>query len=104
MPAESRLRRPPARRRIRSAETPDHRPAPVVSIVIPTFNERENIEVLLEKLDAVLVGEQREYIFVDDQSPDGTAAHARGLARAAQFSWERAALDTMEAYARANAG
>lgn len=52
-----------------------------LSIVIPTFNERDNLEVLLEKLDSVLVGEQREYIFVDDQSPDGTAAHARLLAR-----------------------
>jgi dolichol-phosphate mannosyltransferase len=42
-----------------------------VSIVIPTYNEAENVESLIEKLEA-LEGEF-QIIFVDDNSPDGTA-------------------------------
>ena len=53
-----------------------------VAIVIPTFNEAANVPRLIEKLDAALAGLAWEAIFVDDDSPDGTADAARTLARA----------------------
>jgi dolichol-phosphate mannosyltransferase len=52
-----------------------------LAVVIPTFNERENIRPLLERLEAVLNGIRWEVIFVDDDSPDGTADLVRQLAR-----------------------
>ena len=52
-----------------------------LAIVIPTFNERANVPLLVAKLDAALAGLVWEAIFVDDNSPDGTADAARALAR-----------------------
>ncbi len=52
-----------------------------LSIVIPTFNERANIEPLLEGLGLALAGLEWEVIFVDDDSPDGTAELVRARAR-----------------------
>ena len=52
-----------------------------LAIVIPTFNERRNVPLLIAKLDAALAGLAWEAIFVDDNSPDGTADAARELAR-----------------------
>lgn len=51
-----------------------------LSIVLPTFNERDNVPVLVERLDKVLAGVAWEVIVVDDNSPDGTADAARALA------------------------
>jgi len=44
-----------------------------LAIVVPTFEERDNIRPLLAGLDRVLAGVAFEVIFVDDDSPDGTA-------------------------------
>ena len=44
-----------------------------LAVVVPCFNERENVSILVEKLTAVLDGIVWEVIFVDDDSPDGTA-------------------------------
>lgn len=44
-----------------------------VSVVIPVFNERENLEPLHEKLGAALSGRSYELMFVDDGSSDGSA-------------------------------
>jgi len=54
---------------------------PDLTVIAPTFNERENVVPLIEKLDAALSGVHWEVIFVDDDSPDGTAAHVREVAR-----------------------
>jgi dolichol-phosphate mannosyltransferase len=51
-----------------------------LAVVIPTFNELRNVPVLIAKLDAALAGRRWEAIFVDDDSPDGTAQAARDLA------------------------
>jgi dolichol-phosphate mannosyltransferase len=48
--------------------------APELVVVIPTFNERENIAPLLDKLARVLEGVHWEVVFVDDDSTDGTVA------------------------------
>src|SRR5438105_14210163 len=55
------------------------RPAPELSVVIPTFEERDNVAVLIERLSHALEGCNWEAIFVDDNSPDGTAAAARAI-------------------------
>jgi dolichol-phosphate mannosyltransferase len=44
-----------------------------LSIVIPTFKERGNVAELVRRLDQALAGIAWEAIFVDDNSPDGTA-------------------------------
>ncbi len=47
---------------------------PAVSVVVPVFNEEENIPVLQSELSAALSGLDYEIIFVDDGSSDATAA------------------------------
>jgi len=44
-----------------------------ISIVIPTYNERENITPLVERIDRALAPRDYEVVFVDDNSKDGTA-------------------------------
>jgi dolichol-phosphate mannosyltransferase len=55
------------------------RPAPELSVVVPTFKERDNVPLLVEKLARTLAGVDWEVVFVDDNSPDGTAAVARKI-------------------------
>ena len=45
---------------------------PVVSIIIPTLNERDNVREIVSRLDKALVGQAWEVVFVDDDSSDGT--------------------------------
>jgi dolichol-phosphate mannosyltransferase len=51
-----------------------------LAIVIPTLNERDNVPLIVERLNRVLTGVAWEAIFVDDDSPDGTADTVRELA------------------------
>lgn len=50
-----------------------------LSVIIPTYCERENLTELVNRLHRVLAGVQWEVVFVDDDSPDGTADIARTL-------------------------
>ena len=52
-----------------------------LSVIVPTFNERENAPELLRRLQACLSDVRWEVIFVDDDSPDGTAQIIRQLAQ-----------------------
>jgi dolichol-phosphate mannosyltransferase len=52
-----------------------------LAVVIPTFNERENVGPMFAGLDKALAGIAWEAIFVDDDSPDGTAVAVRELGR-----------------------
>ena len=54
--------------------------APELTLVVPTFNERQNVEPLLAALTAALAGIDWEVVFVDDDSPDGTSALVREIA------------------------
>lgn len=51
-----------------------------LSIVIPTYEERENIPELLARLETALAGIAWEVILVDDDSPDGTWQVAKAVA------------------------
>ena len=81
-----------------------------MSLIIPTYNERLNIGILLKHVYEVLkeTGHAFEVIVVDDDSPDGTwhvvqemmseypnlrvlrRLHERGLARAVVLGWQEA--------------
>jgi dolichol-phosphate mannosyltransferase len=52
----------------------------VLSVVIPTFNEAQNVREIVRRLDQTLGGIAWEAIFVDDNSPDGTAATVKAVA------------------------
>jgi dolichol-phosphate mannosyltransferase len=55
--------------------------APKLTIVIPTLNERDNIEPLVARLVSTLPDIAWEALFVDDDSRDGTSDCVRALAR-----------------------
>lgn len=52
-----------------------------LTIVVPTYNEKLNVRPLVSLLDKALVDINWEVVFVDDDSPDGTADEVRELAR-----------------------
>lgn len=54
---------------------------PEISVVVPTFSEAENVLELHARLARSLAAEDWELIFVDDDSPDGTAEVVRELAQ-----------------------
>jgi dolichol-phosphate mannosyltransferase len=56
--------------------------SPTIVIVIPTYNERENIALLIPAIDRELSRLPYEFriLVVDDNSPDGTAEEVRALA------------------------
>lgn len=57
------------------------RTAPELSVIVPTFNERDNIAPLVGRLRALLGEDSWEAIFVDDDSPDETWAEVRRIGR-----------------------
>src|ERR1700675_579046 len=54
--------------------------SPELSIIVPTFNERDNVGALIGRLAQCLEHRSWEVIFVDDDSPDGTADVVREIA------------------------
>ncbi len=54
---------------------------PDLSVIVPTFNERENVTELVERLQRALQDVHWEVIFVDDDSPDGTMQVVRQLGK-----------------------
>ncbi len=79
-----------------------------VSIIVPTFNEAENVETVISRCRGAMDGRDYEVLVVDDDSPDGTWRVAervsadtdrvsvfrrqseRGLGSAVAFGFERA--------------
>ncbi|MDR1379561.1 MAG: glycosyltransferase family 2 protein [Synergistaceae bacterium] len=54
----------------------------LLSIVIPVFNEKENIVLLVEKIHEVIANQiEYEIVLVDDASTDGTLELLRGLSK-----------------------
>ncbi len=58
----------------------DH-PTPVLSVVIPTYNERDALPLLVARMAEVRRGLSLELVIVDDASPDGTGAVADEAAK-----------------------
>jgi len=58
---------------------------PDLTIVVPTFNERDNVRPLVDLLETALAGIAWDVVFVDDDSPDGTAKEVRALGREKSF-------------------
>ncbi|CAM4004432.1 glycosyltransferase [Palleronia rufa] len=52
-----------------------------LGIVVPVFKEVENVGEMVRRLDTALEGIAWEVIFVDDDSPDGTADAVRKIGR-----------------------
>lgn len=53
----------------------------MLTVVVPSYNERPNVAPLIARLDATLYGIAWEVVYVDDDSPDGTAAEVRRIAQ-----------------------
>lgn len=53
-----------------------------VTIIVPTFNERDNVAELVERTAAALRGRDAEILFVDDSTDDTAAEVARVAADA----------------------
>jgi dolichol-phosphate mannosyltransferase len=90
-------------------------PKPIISLIIPTYNERENIALVVKRSHATLAETNRsfEIIVVDDDSPDRTweaalalcdstpelrvirRVNERGLARAVVRGWQEARGDVL---------
>jgi dolichol-phosphate mannosyltransferase len=52
-----------------------------LAIILPTFKEADNVEQVISRLEAALEGIAWEAIFIDDNSPDGTADRLRAIGR-----------------------
>lgn len=58
-------------------------PAPAqLTVVVPCYNEAGNVAEMVRRLSLTLEGIAWEVVFVDDNSPDGTAAVAKEIAAA----------------------
>lgn len=66
----------------KSTDSAPARPAPEISIIVPVFNEAENVAGLLEQLVPVLLANTASYeiLFIDDGSRDETMARLQALA------------------------
>jgi len=58
----------------------NERKAPVLTIVMPTFNERDNLRPLIAAISQTMGDIEWEAVIVDDDSADGTSALAKQIA------------------------
>jgi dolichol-phosphate mannosyltransferase len=77
--------------------------SPQVSVVIPVFNEEENMSILQSELRAALSGLDYEIVFVDDGSRDNTAAQIDKDPRIRLLRFEKNAGQSAATYAGVNA-
>ena len=54
---------------------------PILTVIIPTFNEKDNIEKIVKKLELTLTEFNFQILFVDDNSQDGTIQIIRSIER-----------------------
>ncbi|OEO32180.1 dolichol monophosphate mannose synthase [Devosia insulae DS-56] len=62
-------------------KSPDNWVAPQLAVIVPSYNERDNVALLYDKVTAALGATPFEFIVVDDNSPDGTSEVVRDMAR-----------------------
>jgi glycosyltransferase involved in cell wall biosynthesis len=73
--------------------------SPAVSVVVPLFNEEENVPILQAELTAALGGLDYEIIFVDDGSVDATTNRIAADQRVRVLQFERNAGQSAAMYA-----
>ena len=73
--------------------------SPAVSVVVPLFNEEENVPILQGELTAALAGLDYEIIFVDDGSSDRTVERIAPDPRVRLVQFERNAGQSAAMYA-----
>jgi len=76
--------------------------SPAVSVVVPLFNEEENVPILQGELTSALSGLDYEIIFVDDGSTDGTVRRIAPDPRVRLVQFERNAGQSAAMYAGLN--
>lgn len=74
-------------------------PSPAVSVVVPLYNEEENVPLLQAELAAALGGLDYEIIFVDDGSSDQTVARITPEARVRVLRFAKNAGQSAAMYA-----
>ena len=77
--------------------------APMVSVVVPLYNEEENVPLLQTELAAALAGVSHEIIFIDDGSTDRTLACVTNAPEVRVLRFEKNAGQSAALYAGANA-
>jgi dolichol-phosphate mannosyltransferase len=77
----------------------DNTNSPAVSVVVPLYNEEENVKVLQSELTAALAGIDYEIIFVDDGSHDQTVARVEVGPRIRVLRFEKNAGQSAAMYA-----
>ncbi|MDQ2823981.1 MAG: glycosyltransferase family 2 protein [Verrucomicrobiota bacterium] len=77
--------------------------SPAVSVVVPVFNEEENMSILQSELRAALAGLDHEIIFVDDGSKDGTAGKIENAPQVHLLRFEKNTGQSAAMYAGLNA-
>jgi dolichol-phosphate mannosyltransferase len=77
--------------------------SPAVSVVVPLFNEEENVPILQAELVAALAGIRHEIIFVDDGSTDQTRARLTESDEVRILHFEQNAGQSAAIHAGANA-
>lgn len=83
-PAMSRPKGEHSRSELQSMQANPQHPLPIISVVIPLYNEEESLRELGQRLETTLqqmAGERYEVIFVDDGSRDGSFAVIQELHR-----------------------
>jgi dolichol-phosphate mannosyltransferase len=76
---------------------------PAVSVVVPLYNEEENVALLQKELAAALAGINHEIIFVDDGSTDRTLSRLTTAPDVRVLRFENNAGQSAALYAGANA-
>ena len=77
--------------------------SPDVSVVVPVFNEQENIPILQSELRAALTGLDYEIIFVDDGSHDRTVERIEAAPNIRLIRFEKNAGQSAAIYAGVHA-
>jgi dolichol-phosphate mannosyltransferase len=76
---------------------------PALSVVVPVFNEEDNVSILQEELQIALTGLDHEIIFVDDGSTDATATKIAPAPELRVIHFERNQGQSAALYAGAQA-
>ena len=77
--------------------------APAISVVVPVYNEEENMSILQSELHAALAGRDYELVFVDDGSADHTVERITPAANVRILRFEKNAGQSAAMYAGLNA-